>query len=95
MYGPLHWMFSCLSVSSDNQKRVQGLPNILREPEIAPGASRCMSLNWTLKALRVLIKLSFSALFLCLFLYYSNTGRKQTHKITPFLLAFGYAILYA
>lgn len=54
-----------------------------------------MSLNWTLKALRVLIKLSFSALFLCLSSTILLHSRKQTHKITPFLLAFGYAILYA
>lgn len=54
-----------------------------------------MSLNWTLKALRVLIKLSFSALFLCLSSTLLLHSRKQTHKITPFLLAFGYAILSA
>lgn len=84
----LHWIFSCLSVSSDNQKRVQGLPNILEGRDSPWCFEDIMSLNWTLKALRVLIKLSFTrslpSVFPLLF-YYTAASKHTRLPLSPCL----------
>lgn len=86
-----HWMFSSLSVSSDNQKYVRGLPNIPWEARPSLVLRHIMSLNLTFKALHDLIKLSFSALSFCFFPHILLHGHNRVQKIslqcpTPFSL---------
>ena len=77
----IHSMFSCLSVSSDDQKCVQGLPDILERRD-SPRCFEILSLNWTPEALCVLIKPSFSALSLFLSPHILLHSHRQINKIT-------------